>query len=69
VGLFLQRSLTVVPNEIVSLATIAIMTMAEVKAAVESFERGDINVFDALVAVGTAWEAYEDDMSVRRQAA
>ena len=58
-----------VPNEIVSLATMAIMTMAEVKAAVEAFERGEISVFDALAAVGTAWEAYEGAATVRRQAA
>jgi hypothetical protein len=57
------------PNEIVSLATIAIMTMAEVKAAVEAFERGEISVFDALAAVGTAWEVYEEGVPVRRQAA
>jgi len=57
------------PNEIVSLATIAIMTMAEVKAAVEAFERGEIGVFDALATVGTAWEAYEGGVPARRQAA
>ncbi len=57
------------PNEIVSLATIAIMTMAEVKAAVEAFERGEISVFDALAAVGTACEVYEEGVPVRRQAA
>jgi hypothetical protein len=45
------------------------MTMAEVKAAVEAFERGEISVFDALAAVGTAWEAYEGVVPVRRQAA
>ena len=65
----MQRSVPVVPNEIVSLATIAIMTMSEVKAAVEAFERGEISVFDALAAVGTAWEAYECGVPVRRQAA
>ena len=58
-----------VPNNIVSLATCAIMTMAEVKAAVEAFERGEISVFDALAAVGTAWEAYEAGVPARRQAA
>jgi len=36
----LAKECAVVPNEIVSLATIAIMTMSEVKAAVEAFERG-----------------------------
>jgi hypothetical protein len=59
----------VVPNKIVSLATIAIMTIAEVKAVVEAFERGEISAFDALAAVGTAWEAYEGGVPARRQAA
>ena len=58
-----------VPNEIVSLATSAIMTIAEINAAVEAFERGEISVFDALAAVGTAWEAYEGRVPARRQAA
>ncbi len=58
-----------VPNEIVSLATSAIMTIAEINAAVEAFERGEISVFDALAAVGTAWEAYEGGVPARRQAA
>jgi len=68
-GNVLTKESAVVPNEIVSLAKIAIMTMAEVKAAVEAFERGEISVFDALATVGTAWEAYEGPASVRRQAA
>lgn len=58
-----------VPNETVSLASIAIMTIAEINAAVEAFERGEISVFDALAAVGTAWEAYEGGVPARRQAA
>ena len=58
-----------VPNNIVSLATCAIMTMAEVKAAVAAFERGEVSVFNALAAVGTAWEAYEGGVPARRQAA
>ena len=44
-------------------------TRAEVKAAVAAFERGEISVFDALAAVGTAWEAYEGGVPARRQAA
>jgi hypothetical protein len=59
----------VVPNKIVSLATIAIMTIAEVKAVVEAFERGEISVFDALADVGTALQAYEGGAPARRQAA
>ena len=58
-----------VPNETVSLATSAIMTIAEINAAVEAFERGEISVFDALAAVGTAWEAYEGGVPARRPAA
>ena len=58
-----------VPNETVSLATSAIMTMAEVKAATEAFERGEISVFDALAAVGTAMEAYACVVPARRPAA
>jgi hypothetical protein len=59
----------VVPNNIVSLATCAIMTMAEVKAAVAAFERGEVSVFNALAVVGTAWEAYEGGVPARRQSA
>ena len=58
-----------VPNKTVSLATCAIMTMAEVKAAVAAFERGEVSVFDALATVGMAWEAYEGGLPARRQAA
>ena len=58
-----------VPNKIVSLATYAVMTMAEVKAAIEAFERGEIGVFDALAAVGTVCEAYEGGVPACRQAA
>ncbi len=58
-----------VPNKIVSLATCAIMTMAEVKAAIEAFERGEVSAFEALATVGMAWEAYEGGVPARRQAA
>jgi hypothetical protein len=68
-GMVLPKECAVVPNETVSLATIAIMTIAEINAAVEAFERGEISVFDALAAVGTAWEAYEGRVPARRQAA
>jgi hypothetical protein len=68
-GIVLTKECAVVPNKIVSLATCAIMTMAEVKAAVAAFERGEVSVFDALAAVGTAWEAYEGGLPARRQAA
>jgi hypothetical protein len=41
----------------VRFATSAILTLAEIKAAVESFDRGDSNVFDALDAIIVAIEA------------
>jgi hypothetical protein len=45
------------------------MTMAEIKAAIAAFERGEVSVFEALATVGTAWEAYENAVPARRQAA
>ena len=43
----------------VPLATTAILTLAEIKAAVEAFDRGDTNVFDALDAIFVAVEAHQ----------
>ena len=57
-----------VRNERVSLATCAILTMAEIKDAIEAFERGEVSVFDALATLGAAWEAYEHGVPARRQA-
>lgn len=37
----------------------AILTLAEIKAAVEAFDRGDANVFDALDAILVAVEAHQ----------
>jgi hypothetical protein len=37
----------------------AILTLAEIKAAVEAFDRGDTNLFDALDAILVAVEAYQ----------
>lgn len=42
----------------VPFATTAILTLAEIKAAVESFDRGNSNVFDALDAIILALEAH-----------
>jgi hypothetical protein len=36
----------------------AILTIAEIKAAVESFDRGDVNVFDALDVIDVAVATY-----------
>jgi len=42
----------------VPFSTTAILTLAEIKAAVEAFDRGDTNVFDALDAVIVAIDAH-----------
>lgn len=41
-----------------TLATRAVLVMAEIKAATDAFERGDTNVFDALDAIRVAVETY-----------
>lgn len=41
----------------VSFATTAILTLADIKAAVETFDRGDSNVFEALDAILVAIQA------------
>ena len=40
-------------------STTAVFAIAEIKAAVEAFDRGDTNVFDALTAIIVAVEAYQ----------
>lgn len=47
----------------------AILTMAEIKAVIEAFDRGDINVFAALDQIGGAIEAYCAAASPIRDAA
>lgn len=50
-------------------AGFAIITLAEIKAATESFDAGQANVFDALDAIMFAIEAYRCATGVRRDAA
>ena len=40
-------------------STTAVFAIAEIKDAVEAFNRGDTNVFDALTAIIVAVEAYQ----------
>lgn len=47
----------------VPFATTAILTLGEVKAAVEAFDRGDTNAFDALDAIVVAVEAHQAAMA------
>lgn len=58
----------------IPLARVAILTLAEIKHAVETFDRGDLNVFTALDAVEVAVDAYRtavaaDPQRPRREAA
>jgi hypothetical protein len=52
-----------------SIQTGTILTLAEIKAAVETFDRGETNVFDALDAIIVAVEAHQAAMarSVQRK--
>jgi hypothetical protein len=46
-------------------ATNAILTLAEIKAATEAFDRGESNVFDALEAIIVAVEAHQSALGGR----
>ena len=50
-----------------SLAKTAIVTLAEIKAVVEAFDRGDANVLHALDAIQIALEAYWVESSSKRR--
>jgi hypothetical protein len=46
-----------------SVPTTAVLTLAEIKATVEAFDRGDASVFDALDAIVVAVEAHQVAMA------
>ena len=50
-------------------AVLAILTLSEIKAAAERFDRGAVNVFDALDAIVEAITAYRLAMKPGREAA
>ena len=56
------------PNPLV-LATAAVLTLAEIKAATEAFDRGDANAHDALESILAAIAAYQAARDSRREAA
>jgi len=56
-------------QELRSSAALAILTLAEIKAATQSFDDGQAGVFDALDAIMSAIEAYRHARDVRRDAA
>lgn len=39
-------------------AAIAILALAEIRAATDVFDRGEVNVFDTLNAIGVSIESY-----------
>ena len=47
----------------------AILTLVEIKAATEAFDRGEINAYDALDAIIVAVEAYRSTEHSRQEAA
>lgn len=50
-------------------SALAILTLAEIKAATEAFDRGDTNVIEALDVIIVAVEAYQGAAQSRREAA
>jgi len=50
-------------------AKAAILALAEIKAATEAFDRGEVNVYDALDAIVIAVEAYRSTEHPRQEAA
>jgi hypothetical protein len=52
-----------------TLAKRAVLVMAEIKAATNAFDRGDMNAFDALDAIRVAVESYAKDEAGKRKAA
>jgi|688.fasta_scaffold168468_5 hypothetical protein len=52
-----------------TLAKRAVLVMAEIKVATDTFDRGDTNVFDALDAIRVAVEAYAKEEDSERKAA
>lgn len=53
----------------VAAAKQAVFAIAEIKSAVDGFDRGDTNVFDALDAIHVAVEGYRAASESRRDAA
>lgn len=49
----------------VPLAPLAICTIAKIKAAVEAFDRGEANAFDALDGIIVAVEAYQAEPTAK----
>jgi hypothetical protein len=71
VGSFIITEVSMSSNNSHALATTAILTLAEIKHVAEAFDGGEVNLFDALDAIGVAVEAYQGEVQqqTRRGAA
>ncbi len=56
-------------HELRNPTSLAILTLAEIKAATQSFDSGQANISDALDEIMFAIEAYRRATNVRREAA
>ena len=68
---FIITEVSMSSNNSHALATTAILTLAEIKHVAEAFDGGEVNLFDALDAIGVAVEAYQGEVQqqARRGAA
>ena len=57
-----------VPNVIV-LARLAVLALAKIKAAAQTFDRGEANAFDTLDAIAVAIDGYRTASCAAREAA
>jgi hypothetical protein len=71
VGSFIITEVSMSSTNSHALATMAILTLAEIKHVAETFDGGEVNLFDALAAIGVAVEAYQAEVQqqTRRGAA
>lgn len=53
----------------IPLAKVAMLTLAEIKAAIEAFDRGEIHVLAALDTIVASVDAYRGPCAQRRKAA
>lgn len=67
-GLPADKEVAMKTPNVIPVATRAILTLAEIKAATEAFEQGEVNAFDALNAIVAAVEAYQAAVPSRREA-
>jgi hypothetical protein len=71
VGSFIITEASMSSENSHALATMAILTLVEIKNVAAAFDGGEVNLFDALDAVGAAVEAYQGEAQqlARREAA